>query len=75
MNDSLSADLIVFAKAPVAGLVKTRLIPALGAEGAAALAHRLLEHAVATAMAAGFDTVELCAAPDAEHPADRKSVV
>jgi rSAM/selenodomain-associated transferase 1 len=69
MNDSLSADLIVFAKAPVAGLVKTRLIPALGAEGAAALAHRLLEHAVATAMAAGFDAVELCAAPDAEHPA------
>jgi hypothetical protein len=28
--------LIVFAKAPVAGLAKTRLIPALGAEGAAA---------------------------------------
>ena len=47
--------LIVFAKAPVAGLAKTRLIPALGAAGAAALAERLLAHAVDAAMAAGFE--------------------
>ncbi len=61
--------LIVFAKAPVAGTVKTRLIPALGAEGAAALAARLLEHTLAAGMAAGFDQVELCVAPDSSHPA------
>jgi rSAM/selenodomain-associated transferase 1 len=61
--------LIVFAKAPVAGQAKTRLIPALGAAGAAALAERLLEHTLGAAVAAGFDTVELCAAPDAGHPA------
>lgn len=68
---SLAADtaLIIFAKAPVAGQAKTRLIPALGAEGAAALAARLLQHALAQGAAAGFGALELCAAPDATHPA------
>jgi rSAM/selenodomain-associated transferase 1 len=61
--------LIIFAKAPVAGQVKTRLMPALGAAGAAELAARLLEHTVAAAMSAGFQAVELCTAPDASHPA------
>ncbi len=65
----MSSALIVFAKAPVAGAVKTRLIPALGAEGAAALAARLLAHTLAAGMAAGFDQVELCVAPDTSHPA------
>jgi rSAM/selenodomain-associated transferase 1 len=69
VNPAAGAGLIVFAKAPVPGLTKTRLIPALGAAGAAALAERLLERAVAAGMAAGFDEVELCAAPDAFHPA------
>lgn len=59
---------IVFAKAPVAGLAKTRLAPALGAGGAAALAHRMLRHALAQATAAAIGPVELCAAPDASHP-------
>jgi rSAM/selenodomain-associated transferase 1 len=59
---------IVFAKAPVAGLAKTRLAPALGAAGAAALAHRMLRHALAQATAAAIGPVELCAAPDATHP-------
>ena len=53
----------------MAGQVKTRLQPALGAAGAAALAERLLEHAVAAGLSAGFADVELCAAPDASHPA------
>ena len=35
-----AARIVIFAKAPVPGRVKTRLIPALGAEGAARLAHR-----------------------------------
>jgi uncharacterized protein len=62
--------LIVFAKAPQPGRVKTRLIPALGAEGAAALAERLLEHAVrqaAAAVQAWPGTLELCVAPHTEH--------
>ena len=59
--------LAVMAKAPVAGLAKTRLIPALGAAGAAALAQRLLDHAVAQAVAADIGPVTLWAAPDATH--------
>jgi hypothetical protein len=67
----VSTAVIVFAKAPVAGLAKTRLAPALGAEGAAALAERMLRHALAQATAAEVGPVELCAAPDAAHPALR----
>jgi rSAM/selenodomain-associated transferase 1 len=61
--------LIIFAKAPEAGMVKTRLIPALGAHGAAALAQRLLEHAVRLGVEAGFDYCELCTTPDIGHAA------
>lgn len=67
----MSTAIIVFAKAPVAGLAKTRLAPALGMAGAAALAERMLRHALAQAVAAGIGPVELCAAPDASHPALR----
>ena len=55
--------LMIFAKAPLAGLAKTRLIPAMGAEGAAALAHRMLSHTLAQALAAGAQAVELCMSP------------
>jgi len=65
----VSTSIIVLAKAPVPGLAKTRLAPALGAAGAAALAERMLRHALAQAVAAGTGPVELCAAPDALHPA------
>lgn len=57
------ARVAVFAKAPVAGHVKTRLVPALGAAGAARLHAALVRHALATAAAAGLDGVELWAAP------------
>jgi rSAM/selenodomain-associated transferase 1 len=63
-----SVRLIVFAKAPRPGLAKTRLIPALGPEGAAALAQRMLHHALGAAVASGLGPVELCAAPDASDP-------
>lgn len=59
--------LILFAKAPVAGRVKTRLIPALGAEGAAALAAAMLESTAREAQASGAGEVELCADPDPDH--------
>jgi rSAM/selenodomain-associated transferase 1 len=55
--------ILVFAKAPLPGLAKTRLIPALGAQGAADLAGRLLRHAVAQARASGIGPVSLCVAP------------
>ena len=62
------AVLVVFARAPVPGAVKTRLIPLLGAERAAALHVRLVKHALGTARKASFARTELCCAPDAEHP-------
>ena len=55
---------MVFAKAPEPGKVKTRLIPALGGEGAAALHRQLVEHALGIAHAASLGTVELWCAPD-----------
>jgi hypothetical protein len=64
----LTTRIIVFARAPVPGEAKTRLIPALGAEGAARLHARLVERTLATACAAGVGAVELCCAPDAAHP-------
>ena len=60
---------VVFAKAPLPGYAKTRLIPALGAEGAARLARGLLEAALDAALDAGIGPVELCCAPDARQPA------
>ncbi|MFO0295385.1 MAG: TIGR04282 family arsenosugar biosynthesis glycosyltransferase [Rhodospirillales bacterium] len=64
----MTTAVVVFAKAPVPGLAKTRLVPALGEAGAAALAERMLRHALAQAVAADIGPVVLCATPDAPHP-------
>ena len=61
--------IVVFAKAPQPGSVKTRLIPALGAQGAAQLALRMLRHTLAQALAAEVGTVELCMSPAPDAPA------
>ena len=53
------ARIIVFAHAPEPGAVKTRLIPLLGAERAAALQRVLIDRAISTALAAGIGPVEL----------------
>jgi hypothetical protein len=60
--------IVIFAKAPVPGKVKTRLIPALGEEGAARLARRMLQDTVREAMKVEAAEVELCADPGPEHP-------
>ncbi len=59
--------ILIFAKAPVAGKAKTRLIPALGAEGAARLAHQMLVRTVEESKAAQME-VELCASPEPGAP-------
>ncbi len=59
----MNTRIVIFAKAPQPGLAKTRLIPALGQDGAAALAHRMLRHTLSEALAAGVSTVELCMSP------------
>ena len=56
--------IVVFAKAPLAGFAKTRLVPALGKDGAAALARLMLFHTLREASAVGVDSVELCVTPD-----------
>lgn len=65
----------VFAKAPVAGEVKTRLIPRLGAAGAAALHSTLVERSLRTALDAAVGPVELWCAPARTHPAFRPLIV
>ncbi len=55
--------LIVFAKTPKAGFAKTRLMPALGPDGAASLAKRLFEHTIQRVSPLGLctnTTLELC---------------
>ena len=58
----------VFAKAPIPGFAKTRLIPALGAAGAARLQEELTGRAIETAIAAEIGPVTLWCAPDSGHP-------
>lgn len=62
-----SPRLHIFAKAPLPGLAKTRLIPALGAAGAAALQQRLIRRTLATAAQSGLAT-ELWCHPDCAQP-------
>jgi len=55
------------AKAPQAGYAKTRLIPALGARGAARLHRQLTLRTLVTARAAGLGVVTLWCAPDTQY--------
>jgi uncharacterized protein len=59
--------IVIFAKAPVPGSAKTRLVPKLGEVGAARLAHKMLLATIAEAEAARLAIPELCATP---HPYD-----
>lgn len=63
----------VMARPPLAGLVKTRLQPALGAAGCARLARALLHHVLARAREAGVGPVVLWAAQWPGHPALREA--
>lgn len=64
----MNTALIIFAKAPVAGAAKTRLIPALGAEGAAKLHARLLEHSIQRAVASACFPIYLFTPENHGHP-------
>jgi len=59
--------LLVFAKAPIAGHAKTRLIPKLGSAGAANLHQKLVQHTLDTLANSNYwDTLLWCAG-DMEH--------
>lgn len=57
--------ILVFAREPAAGKAKTRLIPALGPDGAARLARVMLGHALMQAAGANIGPTELVGDP---HP-------
>jgi len=61
------ARLLIFAKAPVPGQVKTRLAGRWGPRGAAERYKKLLRRTLAIANAARLCPIELWAAPDARH--------
>lgn len=68
MSGHIDTAIIVFARLPLPGQAKTRLVPALGEDGAAALATRMLDHALAQAVRADVGPVALCMTPQSSHP-------
>ena len=67
--------IVIFAKAPIPGFCKTRLIGTLGAQGAADLAAKMLCRTIEIAMQADIGPVELCVAPEPEHPSLRALLI
>jgi rSAM/selenodomain-associated transferase 1 len=61
--------IVIFAKAPLVGFAKTRLVPVLGAEATARLARRMLLHTLQEASTAAVGPVELCVTPQPSDPA------
>ncbi len=60
--------LLVFAKAPVAGRVKTRMMPHLDPQSCARLQRWLVELTLKATVSASICQVELWCAPDRAHP-------
>lgn len=71
MQARLDCHIAVFTKPPVAGEVKTRLIPTLGAEGAAHLHDHMLRHTLSVVHNARAVSQSLWVAGDVSHPAVR----
>src|SRR5262245_39172066 len=59
---------VVFAKAPQPGAVKTRLVPLLGEDGAAALHVKLVRHTLDTVRAASLKNAQLYCTPVTDDP-------
>jgi len=62
-----SVQIAIMAKAPIPGLAKTRLIPVLGAKGAARLQRRLTRMTVACALDAQLGAVTVWCTPHGRH--------
>ena len=60
--------ILIFARAPVPGACKTRLVPVLGERGAAELARTLMRHQFAVLDQARVAPAILCCTPDHRHP-------
>ena len=59
---------MIFTKAPKPGMVKTRLIPALGRRYSAELYRRMLLSTIQTASRSGFTSVQLWVSGEQSHP-------
>lgn len=64
---SLDTRIQIFCKAPIPGEVKTRLIPKLGEESAAALHERLARRTVELCQKAGLARVQIWCSPEPSH--------
>jgi len=62
-----SVDIAIFARAPQPGAAKTRLIPALGAAGAARLQRRMILNALNNAIRIDSGRITLWCSPDTRH--------
>lgn len=60
--------LLVFTREPIPGQTKTRLIPDLGAEGAAKLHTKLLYKTLYEASTSKFSAIQIWCSPDINHP-------
>jgi len=58
--------IILFAREPQPGKVKTRLIPVLGEDGACRLYTQLLDHALNTIIQAKISRLEICITPESQ---------
>jgi rSAM/selenodomain-associated transferase 1 len=68
MAERVETLLIQFARSPVVGGVKTRLVPELGEEGACALHIELVRHTCEQLAEAALGSVEIWVAGDRQHP-------
>jgi rSAM/selenodomain-associated transferase 1 len=68
MSNMVRPRVAVFAKAPVPGYAKTRLIPKLGAVGAAALQAGFIQRTLATVCSTSAYETSLWCTPKCQHP-------
>lgn len=68
MNKAVRPRVAVFAKAPVPGYAKTRLIPKLGAAGAADLQAGFIQRTLSTVCSTSAYETSLWCTPDSQHP-------
>lgn len=59
---------MIFAKAPIPGQVKTRLIPVMGEKPASELYEKMASFCISEAVEAGVGPVDLWCAPSSDHP-------
>ena len=64
----IKSALLVFTRTPLPGQTKTRLIPMLGAQGAAEFHQTVLLSTLVEANASDFETIEIWCATENDHP-------